>query len=185
MHPLIRSIGKLCIAAFVIWHAFSVAIYTIPRESKDAFSIKIREKLIPIVAPYMFTTSQWQLWNLFAPDPLRRVTFYKLEIMRNGEWIEHELIQPGSYSVWRHATRFKMMGNTFDEFSENVMDLSIRYLQRTCEKNNMPDGTPIRMRYIVYVIPKNERPMPLSWWKQWSPKIETQDGPSTTCLSQP
>jgi hypothetical protein len=184
MKKILNVIGKIFIAGFVLWHAFSVGIYAIPRESRDELSIGIRVAILPYVTPYMFSTSQWQLWNLFSPDPLRRVTFYNVQVMSDGQWTDHENIHAKTYSVWRHATRFKLLGNTFDEFDDGTEDLSIHYLQHVCTTSGFADGTPIRMQYSYYVIPKNEHPMPAAWWKQWAPQLETSDGPSTACLSQ-
>lgn len=184
MHPLIRSIGKLCIAAFVVWHAFAVAIYTIPRDSKDKYSALVKEKVLPRVTPYMLATSQWQLWNLFSPDPLRRVTYYHIQAETNSAWRDVMTLKPKTFSIWRHAARFKLLGNTFNEFEDKVKPLGVRYLQRMCETENLADGTPIRLVYEYFVIPLNEKPMGVAWWRQWQPEVKTYEGLSTACLSQ-
>lgn len=182
MQRLSRLIGKILIAAFVLWHAFSVAVYTVPREAKDPFATIMRDRLLRIVSPYMLITSQWQLWNLFAPDPMRRVTFYTVQIRRGERWERLASIRPGTFSGLRHATQFKMLGNTLEENNEGKKPLVDSYLQYLCKRHRLDAGTPIILVYEFYIIPYNNRRQSVAWWRQWEPSLSSQVGHSTSCL---
>ncbi len=172
---------KLAIALFVIWHAFAVAVYPIPRDARDPIAMWVKLDLLPIVTPYMLITSQWQLWNLFSPDPLRRVTFYKIEAQSGDTWHEIETIQPGSFSTWRHAVQFKLMSNMLDEFSQNRAPLAGRYLHLKCEEYGLAEGTSVRLTYMYYVIPYHERRESRAWWDAWKPEMNEHIGFTTEC----
>ena len=72
--------SRLAVVGFVLWHAFAVLVYSVPRVAADPISTWTRRRLVPVVGPYMFLTSQWQLWNLFAPDPTRLVTIDRIDV---------------------------------------------------------------------------------------------------------
>lgn len=156
---------------------FSVFVYAIPREAADNFSIATRSVLLPIVSPYMLSTSQWQLWNLFAPDPLRRVDFYRIESFQHGAWFPLTTIQPGSYPWWRHPFYFKMFVNVFNEFDSSTNPAKVRLLQLlACEPYHLSKGTQVRLVYEYYVIPAGP-----TNWNAWKPSLANDSGPVTTC----
>jgi hypothetical protein len=181
MRSLINVVGKSILVIFFLWHMFSVAVYSIPRDAKDAFSQWSRFDLLPLVTPYMYITSQWQLWNIFAPDPLRRVTTYRTEIRRDNGWVQLEAVGPDSFSIFRHATRIKLMGNMLDEFSDNRAAIAGRYLHLLCSEHNVPSGTPMRLWYDVYILPFLTEPQTARWWREWQPEYSSTLGFSTTC----
>ena len=96
---------------FGLWHAFAVLAFSVPRVARDPVSAWARGGLLPIVAPYMFITSQWQLWDLFAPDPPRLVAAYRTEVGSQDGWRELTTVRPGTFSIWRHNARFQLMRN--------------------------------------------------------------------------
>lgn len=181
MRETLRLFGQTAVILFVLWHGYAIAVYSIPRDAKDAFSQWAIRERIPEVSPYVLQTSQWQLWNLFAPDPLRRVTFYHIETERDGTWTDIETIAPGRYSVWRHATRFKLMGNMLDEFADNRGSLAMRFLQLKCEEFELSPGTPIRVVYEYYVIPYHRKRESRAWWDAWRPQPQRYTGFESVC----
>ena len=183
MSPL-HTLGRLIVAIFVLWHAFSVAVYATPRESTDRFSMSVRHTLIPVIRPYLLLTSQWQLWNLFAPNPLRRVTVYRIDVEDAAGWRERETVKPGTFSVFRHATQFKMLGNLFDDPGEQTRHLADRFLHLTCRDAQIAPGTPIRLQLLSTVIPKPLKPMPPQWWNQWEPVYAPREHFETVCPSR-
>jgi hypothetical protein len=174
-------VGKICLMLFVTWNMFAVGIYAVPREAEDKIAVAWKQVLLPIVSPYVLFTSQWQLWNIFAPDPLRRVTFYRIETQQDGMWKEVTTIKPGSFSIWRHATQFKMLGNILDENSQDRAPIAGRFLHLFCGQEHIASTTPIRLVYVYYIIPYHSQRMPPSWWDTWLPDISSYVGFNTTC----
>jgi len=175
---------KILIIGFVLWHAFAVAIYSTPREAEDPFALWARLDLIPIVSPYMLMTSQWQLWNLFSPDPLRRVTFYKVDTWDGSQWNELVTYKPGSFSSWRHSTQFKLFSNMLNEFEKNRAPLAGRFLHLLCAEKGIAPETKIRLQYVYYVIPYHTKRESRAWWNAWEPTFSTYTGFETTCPAQ-
>lgn len=175
---------KILIIGFVLWHAFAVAVYSTPREAQDPIGLWSRLDLIPIVTPYMLSTSQWQLWNLFSPDPLRRVTFYRVETQHEGVWKELVTYKPGSFSIWRHATQFKLYSNMLNEFEQNRAPLAGRFMHLLCAEKGVAAGTPIRLQYIYYVIPFHTQRETYAWWNAWQPQFANYTGFETICPTE-
>jgi len=174
-------LGKVLLVPFLLWHMFAVAIYSIPRDAKDVFSQWSRIDLLPAVTPYMYATSQWQLWNIFSPDPLRRVTAYRIEIQKDGLWQHLLIVDPSAFSLFRHATQMKLMGNILDEFRDNRAPLAGRYLSLLCAEYQIASDTPIHLIYDVYVLPLLDTPHTVTWWRQWEPEPFSTLGFTTTC----
>lgn len=180
-----RTLAKqLVIIGFVTWHAFAIAVYSTPREAQDPVGKWMRENLVPRVMPYVLITSQWQLWNLFSPDPLRRVTFYKVDVWDGVEWHEVTTYQPGSFSIWRHATQFKMLGNLLDENAQNRSPLAGRFLHLFCKEKDIPADTRIRLQYVHYTIPYHTERHSRAWWDAWNPEFGVYTGFETACPPQ-
>src|SRR5437764_493460 len=59
------------IILFCLWHMTAVAVFLLPQR---AWNRAIKQ----LTTPYVLLTSQWQQWDIFSPDPLRRVSFYSL-----------------------------------------------------------------------------------------------------------
>jgi hypothetical protein len=150
----------------------SVLIYSIPRD--------IKNPLLPIVSPYMWITSQWQLWNLFAPDPLRRVTAYEVDVRQGNIWQLLTTIDAQTYPWWRHAAQWKLIGNVLDPYAKRE-EPAKRFLQSLCAPFHVAAGTRLRVQYDTYVIPLITTPQSRAWWEQWQPKTESSVGIETTC----
>ena len=179
---MLRSLSRLVLVLFLLWHMFAVAVYSVPRAANDDVAVFTKRVLIPAVSPYMFFTSQWQLWNIFSPDPLRRVTAYHIEQEQTGVWKALETIEPDAFSPFRHAPRMKMMGNLISEFDNNRAPFAGRLMQLACATYGVPSGTRVRLVYRVYVLPYLTRPQTAAWWSAWKPDIEEHTGFVTSCL---
>lgn len=173
------TVGKCFIVAFCLWHMCAVLIYTVPRIAEDPFATLAKERLIPRITPYLLVTSQWQLWDLFSPDPMRRITVYDIQAKQNGIWTTVEHIAPGSYPWWEHAARFKLLLNTLDEFNVRK-EVRLKFLQLQCRDHALVADTPIRLQMTYYVIPipqRGER----TWWKKPLPSMKTYTAIDTLC----
>src|SRR5687768_11713294 len=94
---------RSAIISFVLWHMFAVVVYALPHDADDRLNTWIRSELKPIVRPYILLTSQWQQWNLFSPDPLRRVTAYDIQRNDREGWTTIKVIDWNTLSAARQA----------------------------------------------------------------------------------
>ena len=170
---------------FVLWHAFAVLTFSIPRVASDPISVWTRAHLLPLVAPYMFVTSQWQLWDLFAPDPPRLVTAYRVEVGSGEEWRELTTVRPGTYPVWRHNARFQLMRNLLRDGAPTSPPAEARWLHLHCGEHDLPPGTPVRLTYEHYLIPAHERRASRAWWSAWRPEPLEHAASATSCPERP
>jgi hypothetical protein len=163
------------IILFCLWHMTAVFIHALPHLSDNPAILWIRTNALPIVRPYMLITSQWQQWNLFSPDPLRRVSSYRIEWNDNGLWhLVNE--QPGSLPWWRRAPRVKILNRLFEN-NRRRTPLQERFVRTiACDPNVIPmRSAHLRLFSDTYVIPSDRRSLlSFYWWKKiWKPDIKT------------
>ena len=164
-------IGKIVIVAFCLWHMFAVAVYSLPLDVQDPSFVRVRESLRPIVMPYLFATSQWQQWNLFSPDPLRRVTSYVLQVKEKttGDWKDFAVINRKTVPWSALSRELKLLGNL--EGGDGYIPIRKAVLQTYCKTLNLPAGTPIRLAYDQYVLPQPAEPESKTFWQTYRPQI--------------
>ncbi len=167
-----QTLLRTGIVLFCLWHMFAVAVTSIPRTAKDAFSVATRQTLLPFVTPYLQITSQWQLWDLFAPDPLRRVTLYGIEVNRNDRWEEIAIIKPGTYAFTHHATYFKYLIHVMDSNNASLDAAKERFLHLQCQEHDIAPSTQVRLVLYAVILPWNTSPVTPSFWKDWRPSIQ-------------
>ena len=181
MRAYLRTFAKVGVAAFVVWHAAAVGLYAVPNEAPDRVSAWIRTHLTPRVTPYVLVTSQWQQWNLFAPNPLRRIVFYRIETQNAaGEWAYVASINAATYSPWRHSTRFKLLGQALEEGTTRP-ELAERAAQVLCREYGMDAGTRFRVWHEVTIIPYVHPSPDTEWWNTWTPQFEPTLAVETSC----
>lgn len=161
--------AQCCIVIFCLWHMFAVLVFAIPRESRDSFSMNVRAVLLPVVTPYMYTTSQWQLWNVFAPDPLQRITLYRVEEQTADGWSVVDTIKPGSYAWWRHANYFKYTENVLGSSNEGAQ---AQFLIQECTQRNIAPHTLLRLSQYSSTIPTPPHPGSMAFWNAWTTEWE-------------
>lgn len=172
---------KIIVILFCFWHAGAVAVYAIPQESRDPVSSWFKNTILPKVANYVLITSQWQQWNLFAPDPLRRVTYYTIEQWNGQEWSLLQSLQPGTYSWWRHAAQFKVFERLLEEGNTWKVPLRQRYLTSFCQDFSLPQGTILRLVYHNYIIPREPLIRSVAWWNTFTPEWFSHPDISISC----
>jgi hypothetical protein len=160
---------------------FAVAVYSTPRDSKSDVATLAKAKLIPFVTSYMYLTSQWQLWDIFAPDPLRRVTTYRIDIQDESGWRELETFGPHGYSFFDHAVYIKLTNNLLSEFEDNRGPFAGRFMHLVCAEHGITSGTRVRLVYQIYVLPYLTEPQTMQWWAAWEPEISERIGFTTSC----
>ena len=181
MREYLRLFAKTGIALFCVWHMAAVGLYSIPDQANDRFSLWLQENVTHYVIPYMLITSQWQQWNLFSPNPLRRIVFYRVERENaDGEWAYVESINNHTYGPWRHATRFKLLGQALEE-ETNRPELAERAAQVFCGEYDIDPGKGIRIWHEITIVPYIHPSPSKHWWDQWTPVFEPSLAYETIC----
>lgn len=178
------SIIKIGIIVFCLWHMFAVLAYSLPLSAKDPLTTALRDAWRPRVMPYLFATSQWQQWNLFSPDPLRRVTSYILETRKSDteEWKPFAVLDRKSV-MWSALSReMKLLGNIEEE---QYAPVRRALLQNYCDMLNLPTGTQMRLSKDFYVLPQPPAPLPLQFWKAYRPQRSILHDTNITCNVTP
>ena len=93
-----------------------MAVAAIPKQDPHALTQAFRTILFPLVRPYILSTSQWQQWNLFAPDPLResgtmRITGEKAD----GTRVTLATLGPETVSFFRRAKELKLLRKILED----------------------------------------------------------------------
>lgn len=167
-----RIMLRTGIVLFCIWHMCAVLVFATPRAATDSFAKASQQFLLPLVMPYMYTTSQWQLWDLFAPDPLRQIALYRIERQDadGGEWKEVITYKPGTFHWWQHASYFKYFSNVLNTSSEIMDPAKEEFLQFACTGNHIPPATPVRLVLYTTVLPWLLTPVSADYWNSWTPE---------------
>ncbi len=176
-----QILARVLIVLFCVWHMFAVFIFTIPRDAKDSFAVASRAVLIPYTIPYIQSTSQWQLWDVFAPEPLREIFVYQIQKEVDGEWEEIDVLKPGTYPFWQHANHFKYLTNVINNATENMEIARDRFLETECKRLHVPEGTHVRVAIRVSTLPYITTPMNAAFWNTWAPEWERRVADDTFC----
>ena len=134
------------------------------------------------VRPYILMTSQWQKWNLFSPDPLRRITEMQFDAELFGTWHTVRNLDFDHLSYFRRANELKVMRQMEDD---NMGPLRERYVQDICRTQRLQIGTPMRIRKRIVVIPKPEKHESVAWWRMWQPQWQETVMLETACGNKP
>lgn len=159
----------------------AVGIYSLQNVNSQPVLRWLEQKQY-IVRSYMLATSQWQRWNLFSPDPLRRVIVMQVEAQTNEGWHTIRTIDFDHLSYFRRASELKVMRRMEEDNNEDLKDI---YLQDICRTDALRVGTPIRMMKQFHVVPKHETPQPVAVWRNWQPEWQLSADKETTCKYMP
>jgi hypothetical protein len=174
--------GRLLVVGFCAWYVVSIGIYAIPEKTTFKPALWLRENVRPLISPSVLLTSQWQRWNLFSPDPLRRVTVQKIERQRDDEWQTIAMLEPDAFPWWRRANHFKLLSNAME--GKNTQ-MAQRYVQSLCATFALPPDTPLRATSMVSIIPAPHIPQSAKWWRTWRMTFEPRDELMTSCPDIP
>lgn len=154
----------------------AVGVYSVPETSQH---LPVVRTLLPIVSPYMLVTTQWQRWNLFGPDPLRRVTQYRIEVETDGVWTPVTTLTPATIPWWRRGDELKIL-RQLEQGNETIDPIRQRYLQAYCRPLGIAALTRVRMIFRTRVIPyyrSMEEVMSVPPSYDW----QEREGVRTTC----
>lgn len=154
---------RVVVAALCAWHMWAVLLFALPGgksqtidDAKGAFD--------PLMRPYILSLSQWQQWNLFSPDPLRRITTYRIDrIDAPPGTLAH--IGPSTFPRHTHSTWFKYFTSLIDDDSDRLRAVQERYLAWTCARLGVEPGTRVALTLERRVLPKHRTVQSVSWWR--------------------
>ncbi|MDA1292777.1 MAG: hypothetical protein O3A81_03295 [bacterium] len=174
---IIRGIIKTAIALFVVFHMSATFMYSLYHVDGVPVLEWLFEKRTHI-RPYVLATSQWQRWNLFSPDPLRRVIEMEFDQKTEGEWVNIFTLNEHNVTWFQRAPELKIMRRMEEE---NMRPLQERYVHDFCKINSVPEGTEIRLRKRWHVIPGHDKTQSRLWWSEWQPDWGEIELLQTTC----
>lgn len=139
----VRQMREILIVLFCVWHCSAVSLYLLTNKDSAGFW-SARE----VVSPYILLLSQWQMWNIFSPDPLRRVSSYRIDTRINGIWKPLQNIDYDHLRWPERAKELKILERLEDSFSVLVPS----YLQSSCTRLQA-EGKTIRLVARSTVLP--------------------------------
>lgn len=175
----LRVLAKAGVAMFFFWHAGVIAIGTIPQHDAGAVSTALLTHAVPVVQPYLLLTSQWQNWDLFSPDPMRRMSRYRIEARVKGEpqWRILKTIEPASDRLWR-SDEFAFW-QRLEDGGPGTEELWRRTAQSLCEPLGLSDDSLIAIVVEYTILP--DKPVRGNWglwrtmtkgsWQSWTPVV--------------
>ncbi len=181
MKEYLRLFAKTGLALFCIWHMAAVGLYALPTDARDRVTRWTMQHVRGHVVPYMLMTSQWQQWNLFAPNPLRRIVFYRIDTSNDeADWTTVTTINATTFGHWRRAVRFKLLSQVLEE-QTNRPELATRAAQILCQEFDLQPDARIRIWHEIAIVPSLYPSPSKAWWNTWIPRFESSLAIETPC----
>ena len=173
-------LARLTLIAFCLWHMTAVALYALPSDAKDPLTAQLRASISPLTRPYVLLFSQWQQWNMFAPDPLTTITEYGIEKKDGGQWTELARLQLGSFPWWRHTAQFKLLDRLLNR-TDSLKPLREHFLASFCTEEDLPSGTTLLLTYYTATLPEEDHVESVSFWEAWKPQWHSSPDVTIVC----
>lgn len=149
MSATLRTIGRFAIIVFCVFHMTAIAAYLLP----DGWLQKAKSATFG----YTLITSQWQKWDIFSPNPFRRVSTYNIERWKGGgsgiarsEWETVQALKADSFPWYERATMIKVLERLEeDEWAASVP----QFLRNVCAHDPTNAGRTIRLISEYSTIP--------------------------------
>ncbi len=156
----------------------AVGIFSIQRVNRSGILPWLR---IPdrYLSPYILMTSQFQSWDMFSPDPTRRLKEIRIETMQNGTWSLSRLVDGKHLGSFKRAPELKYLDMI--QAYPSLKPLEEPYIQDVCRSDHLKPGTPIRMRIRRAVLPMPEDRNSIDAWRQWRPEWSEWIDHTTSC----
>lgn len=133
MHSFSTRTGQALIVAFCLWHMTAVTLYLVPSGWNGVGSTPIRS-VRSLTDPYVLSFSQWQQWNIFSPDPLRRVSVFRVEATVGGETTP-TVFDSEKLSLLRRAKELKVLYRLEDDWKSLVEPYLLTFCTRSADEN--------------------------------------------------
>lgn len=172
---MLRRIAHVLIPLLCLYHMAAIGLYLVPF---DDVHDTLRQ---PVAAgkrwttPYVQLTSQWQWWNIFSPNPQRRVTSMRIEQKQGDRWVTVISLSRWDLPWWRRSKELKLLSRIEDDWN----GLTPAYLQEWCEQAQLSGD--MRLMRKMFVIPLDHEVRRTGGWKNWKPIYEEAVVGSTTC----
>ena len=183
MKEYLRLYGKTAVMVLVILHMAAVLSFSIPSQAQGAVAGFLRDRVRPELAGYLLATSQWQEWNLFAPDPQREVRTFAMDKESGLRWEPVASFEAGSFPWWRHATYAKLLPATLMKERLDYDVFRERFLQILCDDMDIAPHTMVRLREETKVTPYTDTHQSDAWWDAMEPASSSTIIHIATCDS--
>jgi hypothetical protein len=154
------------IIVFCLLHMFAVTAFLMPRKMAV---------VQPIIRPYIQMLSQWQSWDIFSPDPLRRASFFRLETETDDMPETVALLDAAHLPWYERAKELKVLGRLYDDWGVLAAD----YVRSMCLRYPQAAGEVMRLVASSTVIPSD---LPhLAVLASWNPPFEERTVATIRC----
>lgn len=170
---------KILVSLFIIFHLGCVLAWVMPKPSpiktfllglklplpthdkkpdqkERRWHIESRE----VVATYLFNTSQYQGWAMFAPAPVQTNRYVEAAVrFQDGNWMDYEFPRLGQMNfaeAWLEKRWRKIGQNMFDSDFRPYDEGVARWIARQMDR---PGNHPIRVSIVLHeaAIPRHDR----------------------------
>ena len=170
---------------------FAVAAYSIPESTNDhvggwasaigidstAASNGLSTLRWKVAGPYLLSTSQWQQWNMFSPEPIRQVLQMQIEKKTGDTWTIIRELTPKSTPWWSYSREVKILYTI--GMDDRYKPARQAFLASEC--TNLEPRAHLRMVYLRYVVPVEDIVHPESFWKTYTPEVSREIDSEFTC----
>jgi hypothetical protein len=144
------------VVVFCLWHMAAVGLYLFHGNAPKAL-LKAKE----LTRPYVLLTSQWQKWDIFSPDPIRRVSVFQIQTnaptFRNtqngtpdsGGFVSTFSLSRTDIPLWQRAKELKILSRLREDWKRLVPN----YLYGYCASLPGTEGHDLRLVAHEYVLP--------------------------------
>jgi hypothetical protein len=144
--PSTRTKHRLIIA-FCLFHMAAVGAYLMP---SGMFAIV--DIVYVTTRPYVLLTSQWQKWDIFSPNPIRRVSTYRIERDAGDRWETARVFSFDSLPLWHRAKELKVLSRL--EAKDGNWNMLVEpYLRSLCGSIEKSEGMRLRLVADTVVLP--------------------------------
>jgi hypothetical protein len=116
----------------------------------------------PWIDPYIYITSQWQIWSLFSPEPFRGVTGHVIEAFGSTGWVPVYDVD-AQVRWWREADELRIQRQLYGT-DRGKPELQRRYLRSYCTALGIQPGIPLRFVFLTHYFPPENPRFPEDWW---------------------
>lgn len=148
------DLKKTIVIFFCLWHSAAIALYLLPALNVPLIGPVIGEAKA-VTKPYILSLSQWQSWDIFSPDPLRRSSTYRIDRFDAGTWKAVRSISYDTLSFTERAKEIKILERLEDSWQRLIPS----YLQPLCNAIPQSEGGTLRLVAISQILPKELHPL--------------------------
>ncbi|MBP9773023.1 MAG: hypothetical protein KBD00_00150 [Candidatus Peribacteraceae bacterium] len=178
MKKLLRTLATIIIPLFCLWQIIAIAVYLIPSSATLPLMNKVITPIKTFTSSYVLITSQWQIWDIFSPNPLRRVSLHSIDTrLVDGRWQTIRPLDPQSIPWPIRVKELKILGRLEEDGWRNAVP---SYLAARCTMEQLSD-IDIRLHVVRYVIPLPAEVRAFGGWQNWQPQKEELDLGFTHC----